>query len=500
MEVKKSPVFSYMFENSVIIDRCLQFGWTSSPSLWGVCAAAVEHAHNNTSFSSAEITREGREATSHVHVVPAREHEVRAKLPPECVFPPGSGGRLRDKFWVRTYVDDALYVELESFLGGKRCIRASQSFASDSFRLFGNRDSGEPPLFAQEKTTPWDTRVEMLGWMIDTVAMTISVPLAKIAQLRELLAEWPTDRQSASVKDVRSLLGKLLHLCEVIRPGKFFVCQILNQLKLAPLTAKDTTTSGVVDRRTKRYGRVELGPEFHDDLGFWRLVVEMATGADGVTRLGAPLFSCFMQPPSLTLVSDASGDGMGGYCLETGQWWRVDYEEDVRVRLRTRVESRDDLSVNVFELLGMVLTAWALTVHAGTRPEYPGQSILMRGDNMSAVHWVNKCRGAQEPRSGALMRMLGCLEMRSGWRFRAKHIRGVHNTLADGISRWTRDEIAVNLHAYRPDIRWQEQLLGQEATDITSAVLASSSSDDQLRIRLNAITRQVSGLGVSFAG
>ena len=162
--------------------------------------------------------------------------------------------------------------------------------------------------------------------------------------------------------------------------------------------------------------------------------------------------------------------------------------------------SRDDLSMNVFELLGMVMTAWALTVHAGARPEYPGQSVLMRGDNMSAVHWVNKCRGAREPRSGALMRMLGVLEMRSRWRFRAKHIKGIANTLADGISRWKPDEISSNLRAFRPDVCWQEQHLGQEALDIACAVLDSSSSDDQLRRRLNAITRQVSGLGAVFVG
>ena len=124
----------------------------------------------------------------------------------------------------------------------------------------------------------------------------------------------------------------------------------------------------------------------------------------------------------------------------------------------------------------------------------------MRGDNMSAVHWVNKCRGAREPRSGALMRTLGVLEMRNEWRFRAKHIRGIANTLADGISRWKRDELSSNLHAFRPDVCWQQQHLGQEALDITSAVLAPSSSDDQLRRRLNAVTRQASGLGAVFVG
>ena len=297
--------------------------------------------------------------------------------------------------------------------------------------------------------------MDMLGWTIDMISMTFSVTQEKVAQLRALVAEWPTDRRVATVKEVRSLLGKLLYLCEVVRPGKFFVRRILNQLGLAPLKEGEGMGNGVTVGGKQRRGCVRLSREFHDDLAVWKIVVEMATGINGITRLEAPLFCCFSQPPSRILTSDASGDGMGGFCLESGRWWRIDFTEDIRARLRKRVCSRDDLSMNVFELLGMVVTAWALTVHASARPEYPGQSILMRGD-MSAVHWVNKCRGARESRSGALMRMLGCLEIRNEWRFRAKHIKGVANTLTDGISRWKHDEIARNLHSYRPDICWQE--------------------------------------------
>lgn len=44
------------------------------------------------------------------------------------------------------------------------------------------------------------------------------------------------------------------------------------------------------------------------------------------------------------------------------------------------------------------------------------------------------------------MRMLRYLEMRSNWRFRAKHVKSFANTLADGISRWPPNEIARWLH------------------------------------------------------
>lgn len=496
VQVNQSPVFGYVFGDIVIVDRYLQFGWTSSPSVWGVCASAVEHAHRRTTVGNAVITPEGRAATSHVRVVPPRENEVPGEMPSNCAYPQDSGGGFLDPLWVSTFVDDALFVEMEHRL---RCLLASQSFASDSFRLFGTRNDGEPPLFAADKVTSWDTRMNMLGWDFDTIAMSMSVPQEKVAQLRAMLEEWPGDRREAPVKEVRSLLGKLLHLSEVVRPGKFFVRRILNQLGLEPFRAEETDDRFAL-RGQRRRGVVRLNREFHADLEFWRLIMEMATGADGITRLESPLFAFFLQPPTRIIISDASGNAMGGFCLETGRWWRIDFSGDIRMRLRERVSQRDDLSMNVFELLGMVMTAWAMTVHAGERPECPGQSVLMRGDNMSAVHWVNKCRGAKEPRSGALMRMMGVLEMRNGWRFRAKHIKGLANTLADGISRWKHEEIGANLRSYRPDICWQEQHLGQEALDLTSEVLGASSSDDQLRNRLNAVTRRVSGLGVRFEG
>ena len=150
VEAKKSPIFSHVFGGFVIRDRCLQLGWTSSPSLWGGLAAAVEHAHNNTNFTSAVVTPESREVTNHVQVVPSRENEVRGRLPPGCVFPTGFGEMIRHKFWVRTYVENALFVELESFLKGRRCLRATRSFAS-SFRLFGCRNTGEPPCLLGRK-------------------------------------------------------------------------------------------------------------------------------------------------------------------------------------------------------------------------------------------------------------------------------------------------------------------------------------------------------------
>ena len=69
----------------------------------------------------------------------------------------------------------------------------------------------------------------------------------------------------------------------------------------------------------------------------------------------------------------------------------------------------------------------------GDHPESKGDPILMRGHNFAAVTWANRYGGARDKRAGLMMRMLGHIEIQGGWRYDAKSIPGVQNTLADGI-------------------------------------------------------------------
>ena len=107
---------------------------------------------------------------------------------------------------------------------------ALASHASDHFRLFDNRRETDPSLLATRKVTSWDTKLEVIGWEVDMAGMTITLSPAKLAKLRDSLRQWPEDQVSASDVELRSLTGKLLHVCEVVRPGKFFIRRMLNQL------------------------------------------------------------------------------------------------------------------------------------------------------------------------------------------------------------------------------------------------------------------------------
>ena len=352
------------------------------------------------------------------------------QVPTESRVPSGQGGGATGTFWARLYVDDTIEVQPLVCARGSRWLRASASLASDHFRLFDPRLPTDLPLLAPAKVSSWNTSLDVLGWIIDTVTMVISLTSTKLLQLNSLLKAWPPARAVASEYELRSLMGKLLPVSEVVRPGIFFVRCIINQLGMSPVRPWDERleVSGLGKGRCKLRACVRLGPEFHDDISFWRMVVQRALGPEGRGRLSAPLLSLYLQPHVRTLWSDASEDVMEGYCLESGCWWRYDFDENVRARVRPKVFGRDDLSINLLELLAMTVTAWAFTVQTATPPDYPGASTFMRGDNSLGVHWVNRCRGGREPRSDAAMRMMGCLEMRSGWCFWVKHVKGVANS------------------------------------------------------------------------
>ena len=119
----------------------------------------------------------------------------------------------------------------------------------------------------------------------------------------------------------------------------------------------------------------------------------------------------------------------------------------------------------------MVLTAWVMHELVGYRPESKGDPILMRGDNFAAVTWANRCGRARDKRAGLMMRMLGRLEIQGGLTYDAKHIPGVQNTLADGISRWPRSELADSVRQLTNTDDWSEQSVGARGERLREIVL-----------------------------
>lgn len=217
---------------------------------------------------------------------------------------------------------------------------------------------------------------------------------------------------------------------------------------------------------------VQLGREFDDDLDFWRWAINQELLTAGET-LCAPCFASVKRLPKRRYLSDASFDAIGGYSYGNKMYWRYDLPLAFSAELKRKAALRETCSVtiNLLELVGMVITGWSMFELGGDRPETKGDPLLMRGDNFAAVTWSNRCGGARDKRAGLMMRMLGRLEILGGWRYEAKHIPGKKNTLADGISRWPRSQLAENVKQLTNTDDWTELPIGPRGERICEIVL-----------------------------
>ena len=94
-----------------------------------------------------------------------------------------------------------------------------------------------------------------------------------------------------------------------------------------------------------------------------------------------------------------------------------------------------------------VMHVYVMMVVKGDGPEREGESVMMKGDNMTVVYWVHQLH------AGGFMRLMGGAEDRSGWCFQVKHLKGVINTLADGETRWDSSTLLEELTNRTPDVK-----------------------------------------------
>ena len=87
---------------------------------------------------------------------------------------------------------------------------------------------------------------------------------------------------------------------------------------------------------------------------------------------------------------------MGGFCVENKVLWIYDLPTELtagRTEKNADHQETCTITINLLELLGMVVSAWVMLELVGDRPDAAGDPILMRSDNMAAVSWVSRSGG-----------------------------------------------------------------------------------------------------------
>ena len=196
------------------------------------------------------------------------------------------------------------------------------------------------------------------------------------------------------------------NLTYVVRAGRYFVWQLLGLTDLHKIAKSK--------KRTRRV--VKLGWEFHNDIAFWKWAIDQKLVSAGES-LGAPFYAHVERTPSRTYFSDASFPAVGGFCPELQVYWRYVLNPHLTELLRNKMVTKgvDAVTINLLELYGMVMTAYVTQVILQDRPKTPGDPALLRGDNVAAVSWINRYGGSRGRRAGLAMRLLGRLEITSGW-------------------------------------------------------------------------------------
>ena len=314
---------------------------------------------------------------------------------------------------MRYYVDDGILVEVHRWLDGRRCMRAVQSLASDHFRLLGVRGACDPPLLSASKNNDWYTRLEVLGWLMDTEALTLTSPPHKRLELRLLLVEWPPTRTYASAKPVPQLASSLMQIYFAVCPGSVFVHHLLASVGMPRMAAAGDLFAGCIANSGRR---VALGPEFHADLEFWRWFVDKAVDARGGV-FSALMYHFLERWAQRALCLDASKTAVGRFYPETGVYWRYDLTAQEQSRFSgssKSVRGVDDSSINVLERLGMVVSAFFLVFRVPINRQR--RNIVLCWEETPRPPCIGYGRGGGllEPRSGALMCPLGDLEVSSG--------------------------------------------------------------------------------------
>mgnify|MGYP001553745544 CR=1 FL=1 len=254
---------------------------------------------------------------------------------------------------------------------------------------------------AHDKTVSPTHSLTFLGITINTLNMETSLPWEKVEKCTTLVTQALASNK-ITLRNLQSLIGTLNFACSVISPGRPFLRKLIN------LT---------VNIKCPHY-LLRLSADTKKDLQIWHHFLQSFNGKSLI------LYKEPVYASSLHLYTDAAQSiGFGatfGYHWIQGKWpdsWKV-------------------LHISVLEFYPILLsvTIWAHLIRNHT--------IIFNSDNMAVVQVINS-KTSKNPYLLHLLRKLVLLSLQYNINFKAIHVPGVKNTLADALSRF--QEIPTDL-------------------------------------------------------
>jgi len=308
------------------------------------------------------------------------------------------------------YVDD--------FFLADRIESESTEHLADTLGLFDRL--GVP--IAHDKTVGPTRLLTYLGVELDSVALTMRLSDEKLAQFRLLLTIW-SRKTHANVQELQSLTGKLNWACGVVRPGRSFLRRIIDHTK-----------------SIGRGGSAPLTTSVRLDIQWWSDCVSEFNGHSIMYDVE------WTESTRLELFTDAC---YAGYGASFGDRWIKGSWSAAELESARRGSAVDVYSMPYLELRALVL-AMASWGHL-----MAGRRVDIRSDCLPIVQSIEK-RSCREGRAMDLIRALHAIAVKHRFDFKATHISGKRNVLADALSR---DDMSAFFLAQPSALRTQDPTL-----------------------------------------
>ena len=279
-------------------------------------------------------------------------------------------------------------------------------------------------LLAIEKTVGPAAILAFLGIEIDTKTGILRLPPSKLLRLRRLLDEW-AGKKACMKRDLQSILGSLNHACKVIWPGRSFMRNMLELLRVAHA----------------HYHHIRLNQQFRADLCWWQV---FAVDWNGVAIIPPPI-----SQPHMQCTSDASGSwGCGVW--HNSHWFQLKWAQHTA-----------SWSIAAKELLPILLAA------ATWGKGWKGALVLFQCDN-KAVIAVLQNRYSCDPTLMHLLRCLFFMEAKDQFQSTAQHVQGRLNVAADAQSHNHLSTFFSQLPAADPHPSPLSPSMVDQLTDVTA--------------------------------
>ena len=197
------------------------------------------------------------------------------------------------------------------------------------------------------------------------------------------------NRKKITLRELQSLIGLLNFACLVVPPGRSFLRRLIDRTK----------------NITNPFHFIKLTKEARADINAWKIFIDSFNGKSVF------LSDQWLSSDHLKLFTDASGNI--GFSAVFGSWW---FAHEWPLELK-------DHQIAVKELLPIVLCIelWGC--------------YMTSSDNQAIVEVINK-QSCKDKILMRLVRRLVLISLKYNIVFRAKHIAGKSNIVADYLSRF----------------------------------------------------------------